>query len=294
MRNFIPNAISQKVGRQILKTSKHSPSILFGVGVVSMVGTVVTASRATLQLEDTLEEIEKKKATAKNLLGHNLENYTEESYKHDMVVLHSRGAMAVAKLYAPAIGLGVLSIVAFTSSHVILTKRNAALVAAYGALDKAFNEYRDRVEKKFGKEVENEIRYDLQDEKVKDEETGKIKTVKQPNGTSIYARFFDEYCPNWSPEGEYNRIFLQAAQNYANDLLLSRGHVFLNEIYDNLGMERSRAGAVVGWVLSDDGDNFIDFGIFDRNRDGARDFVNGREGSILLDFNVDGVIYDKI
>lgn len=296
MKNFIPNSITRKVGRQILTVRKHSPSVLFGVGVVSMVGTVVTASRATLELDNTLSEIEAKKDLAKDLLDKGLDSYDLEKYKHDMVVLHSRGAMAVAKLYAPAIGLGLLSIAAFTSSHVILTKRNAALAAAYATLDKAFGEYRQRVSKEFGEEKEREIRYDLKDEKVKDAETGKVKTVKQagPGGTSMYARFFDEYCKNWSKEPEYNLIFLKAQQAYANDLLISRGHVFLNEIYDSLGIDRSKAGAVVGWVVSDDGDNFIDFGIFDSNREGARDFVNGREGSILLDFNVDGVIYDKI
>jgi hypothetical protein len=63
-----------------------------------------------------------------------------------------------------------------------------------------------------------------------------------------------------------------------------------------LGIDRSKAGSVVGWVITKEGtgDNFIDFGVFDGDNPRARDFVNGREGSILLDFNVDGVIYDKI
>lgn len=41
-----------------------------------------------------------------------------------------------------------------------------------------------------------------------------------------------------------------------------------------------------------DNDNFIDFGVFDGDRPRARDFVNGYERSILLDFNVDGASAD--
>jgi hypothetical protein len=117
-----------------------------------------------------------------------------------------------------------------------------------------------------------------------------------PDDPSIYARFFDPTSPSWSKEPEYNLIFLKCQQNYANDLLKSRGHVFLNEVYDMLGMERSKAGAVVGWLLSKNGDtdNFVNFGVFDGREQVARDFVNGREGAILLDFSVDGVIYDGI
>jgi hypothetical protein len=133
-----------------------------------------------------------------------------------------------------------------------------------------------------------------------DENGKKIKSKKtievtDPNGVSQYARFFDESCVQWSKTPEYNLTFLNCQQNYANDLLHSRGHVFLNEVYDMLGIPRSQAGAVVGWVLGKDNDvGYIDFGIYDGNRMRARDFVNGYERSILLDFNVDGVIYDLI
>ena len=116
--------------------------------------------------------------------------------------------------------------------------------------------------------------------------------VDDPNGLSVYARFFDEGCEQWSKNPEYNLMFLRSQQNYYNDMLKSRGHVFLNEVYDALGIPRTQAGAVVGWMISDNGDNFIDFGVFDGDRPRARDFVNGYERSILLDFNVDGVIYD--
>jgi hypothetical protein len=111
----------------------------------------------------------------------------------------------------------------------------------------------------------------------------------------MYARFFDETCNDWKRNAEYNRAFLQCQQSYYNQMLQSRGHVFLNEVYDSLGIPRSQAGAAVGWILSKDGDNFVDFGIFDDlTNPHVRDFVNGHENSILLDFNVDGIIWDKI
>jgi hypothetical protein len=172
------------------------------------------------------------------------------------------------------------------------------LTAAYGALEKGFNEYRGRVIDKYGEEEDRDFRYGSEKVEVLDQETGKNKTVTRvgSDDPSIYARFFDPYSTSWSKEAEYNLLFLKCQQNYANDLLRSRGHVFLNEVYDLLGVPRSKAGAVVGWILSKNGetDNFINFGVFDGREQVARDFVNGREGAILLDFNVDGVIYDKI
>ena len=90
-----------------------------------------------------------------------------------------------------------------------------------------------------------------------------------------------------------NLFFLKAQQTNANVQLTVRGHVFLNEVYDMLGLPRTAAGAIVGWVRGN-GDDVIDFGIWDNN-DINSDFVNGYNRSkILLDFNVDGVIYDII
>ena len=88
-------------------------------------------------------------------------------------------------------------------------------------------------------------------------------------------------------------MFLKQQQSYANDLLKSRGHLFLNEVYDLLGIQRTKAGNIVGWIYDEKnpvGDNFVDFGIYDINRPKNRDFVNGYERTIILDFNVDGDI----
>lgn len=98
---------------------------------------------------------------------------------------------------------------------------------------------------------------------------------------------FDENSVCWSPTPEYNRVFLQCQQNYANDLLRARGHIFLNEIHDMLGVPRTGNGAVCGWI-----DNPVDFGIF--NQDGIKRDLLTDDGVIHLEFNVDGVIYDKI
>ena len=300
LMKYIPNAASLRVGRQLLLTQKHSPTILFAGGVVGVLATTVMASRATLKLEDTLADHASKLQIAKDLRASDNPDYSEADYRQDMTILYSRAVVDVTKLYAPAVLVGAASIIALTGSHKILTSRNAALTAAYAALDKGFREYRHRVVKEFGPEVDQRLRYDTEERAVTqvtpDGSKKEVKVLRAgPDNISIYARFFDDLCSSWSRTPEFNHLFLRCQQNYANDLLRSRGHIFLNEVYDMVGIERSKAGAVVGWVISKDGgDNYVDFGIFDGNNPRARDFVNGREGSILLDFNVDGVIYDKI
>lgn len=298
---MIPNGVSTKIGRTILHTQKGSPTILFAVGVVGVVATAVAASRATMHLSDTLEEARRDLELAEKTLVSETVEYTEMEYRKDVTVIYAKAAGQVVRLYGPSILIGVCSVAALTGSHRILVRRNLALTAAYSALDRGFREYRARVREVYGNDIDRYLRHGVERYEIetKDEAgIGKtdyaLRAPVVPNDYSIYARFFDPLCREWSPIPEYNRIFLHGRQNQANDLLTSRGHVFLNEVYDSLGIERAPFGQVVGWLKNGDGDGFIDFGIFYGERDKVRDFVNGREGSILLDFNVDGVIYDKI
>lgn len=291
----IKNALTSKLGRQILLTQKHSPTVLFAAGVVGVVTTAVLASRATLKLDEVLEDTQAKLELAKSLVH---VDYTDEDRKRDMVLIHAKSVMRVGKLYGPAVIVGVLSIAALTGSHVILTRRNGALTAAYVTLDQAFRKYRSRVVDEYGQDKDEEYRFGTIQKDVTTvgkDGVSKTKTVKvvDPNGYSMYAKFFDEYNKNWQKEAEYNMLFLRTQQQYANHMLHARGHVLLNDVYDSLGIERTKAGCIVGWVLGS-GDNFIDFGIFADDKERARAFVNGDERSIRLDFNVDGPIYQLL
>lgn len=292
--NIVPAAVSSKIARTTLLAQKSSPEVLLAAGIAGMIGSTVLACRATLKMDAVLEDTKEKLNTAKTLEH---EDYSEGDRQRDVSLIYYKTGIQIVRLYTPAIVLGGLSIYALTSSHSIMVKRAAALTAAYGALEKGFNDYRGRVIEKYGEEEDRNLRYGTQQVEIEDSKSKKKTVTRVGKDTpSIYSRFFDMSSPSWSKEPEYNMLFLQCQQNYANDKLHARGHVFLNEVYDMLGLERSKAGAVVGWVLSRNGetDNYIDFGVFDGKTQVARDFVNGLEGSILLDFNVDGVIYDKI
>lgn len=296
MKSF-SNTLSNIVGgSRALTLEEKAPHILFGLGVFGFGATVVTACRATLKLEEVIKRGQDDLDRV-HLVEAASNDYSDQDKAKDTVQIYVRTGAEVARMYAPAIMLGSASIACLTKSHDIMTKRNAALTAAYTAVNKAFNEYRARVVDKYGDDVDRELRYDTEEIEIVNEKTNKKKKVKRvsSNEPSMYARFFDNGSLSWSKDPEINYVFIRANQRYMNDLLISRGHVFLNEVYDQLGLKRSKAGSVVGWRLdpNHDGDNYIDFGLFDG--DGlVRDFVNGREGSILLDFNVDGVIFDKI
>ena len=296
---------AHKIGFQL---KKHSPEILAVAGTVGVVASTVMACKATTKLHDILEDSKNQVNQVHEVLENKsipAEKYSEEDGKKDIAVIYTQTTLKVVKLYAPAVILGALSLTSILTSNNILRKRNVALAAAYTAVDKGFKEYRANVIERFGKDLDRELRFNVKAKEIEEtvvNEKGEEETVKKvvneaAVGKSEYARFYDDGCKGWEKDPEYNLMYLRHVQDYLNDLLRTRGHVFLNEAYDQLGIPRTKAGAVVGWVYNEKdpvGDNYIDFGIYDPKDEKARDFVNGYERVILLDFNVDGYILDLI
>jgi hypothetical protein len=303
MKFRIPETVTRTVASTVLKAEQNSPTLLFGAGIVLGVATVVTASRSTLKLQGVLNDAKQDKADSNRLFLEHSEgarsDYPVTSHRQDMAHIYIRTAARVTKLYGPSLFLGIASVACLTQSHRILTSRNAALTAAYTAVDRAFREYRGRVSDELGEEREREIYYNVEkcDVDVDDGKGGtKKKKVKKAGGTSMYKRLFGPSNANWNPNAEYNLAFLRLVQNQLNDKLRAHGHLMLNDAYDALGMSRTPAGTQVGWLWQKGtGDNVVDFGIWTNSQmEGTLDFLIGFEDEILLDFNVDGPIWKSI
>ena len=276
------------IGRTSLVISKHAPTILTVAGTAGFIGTTVLASKATLKLEETMAE--EASLLVKVHEAQEEGKLSDKDAAHDKVVLYTRMATKLGKLYAPALILGAASIAALATGHGIMLKRNASLAAAYAAVDQAFKSYKKKVEAKFGKDAVLEAISVPTEELVVDGET--TESVLKYGDTSPYGVIFDETNHNWSADEDLSALHLKCQQQYANDILQTRGHIFLNEVYKMLGFPHTPAGAITGWVKGN-GDNFVDFNIHDGLFEGED--ANGRlVTKWALDFNVDGVMYDKI
>lgn len=281
--SHLPPSLAKPAFKSAIILRKHAPHILFGAGVVGAVTSTVMACKATLKLS---EDLPKMKQDLHNVRV-DVESLEEGEQKRAIAMVYGSNAAKVAKAYAPAFVVGSASIACLTGSHVTLTRRNTALMAAYTTVSQAYENYRQRVRDEHGEEKEIHTYHGVKDEGTKKEP----KLVVNPNKWSPYARFFDEGSRDFQKNAEVNRLFIQCQQNYANNRLQTEGFLFLNDVYESLGLERTSAGSVVGWVISKDGDNYVDFGILTAANSEA---IHGNEPRFLLDFNVDGVIYDKI
>jgi hypothetical protein len=290
-----------------MKLRKHSPEILVGVGIVGLVVGTVASTKAITKAEAIIDGMNNRLDHIKLVKENSSdEDYSKTDYQKDLVIVYTQTTVDVAKTVVPAVSLVIVSAACIIGGHRILQRRNMALLAAYKVLEKGFMNYRARVVEDYGEETDynyrNGIRVEKVEEKIKDPETGKTKKAIvekktfDPNAISKYAKYFDENSEYWSNNPEYNLVTLLHRQKYWNDMLHLKGHVFLNDVYVSLGIPKTQLGQQAGWVLSNEGDNFIDFGIFTdaKGRTNPRSFVNGNESIILLDFNVDGYILDCI
>lgn len=299
----IMKSVNGVASKTIMKLKKHSPEILVVAGIAGTVVSAVLACKATTKVAEILDETKGTLDTIHEGMktgAINGQEYTTEDGKKDTVVVYAQTGMKLARLYGPAIILGTLSITSILASNNILRKRNVALGAAYAAIDKSFKEYRGRVIERFGEQVDTELKYGIKAKKFEeievDPETGKEKKVKKtvmvadPNLQSDYAVYFDSKSRNYETNPDYNRMFLKAQQAFANDKLQTRGHLFLNEVLDDLDLPRTPAGQIVGWT-KDGPDGYVNFRIVEVERETE----DGRhEPALLLDFNVEGNIWEKM
>ena len=299
----IMKSVNGVASKAVMKLKKHSPEILVVAGIAGTVVSAVLACKATTKVAEILDKTKGTLDTIHEGMetgAINGQEYTTEDGKKDTVVVYAQTGMKLAKLYAPAIILGTLSITSILASNNILRKRNVALGAAYAAIDKSFKEYRGRVIERFGEQVDTELKYGIKaknfEEIEVDPENGKEKKVKKtvmvadPNLQSDYAVYFDSKSRNYETNPDYNRMFLKAQQAFANDKLQTRGHLFLNEVLDDLDLPRTPAGQIVGWT-KDGPDGYVNFRIVEVERETE----DGRhEPALLLDFNVEGNIWEKM
>ena len=305
-KNEIVKKASSALGKVNIKLRKHIPELLIAAGVVGTVVSTVLACKATTKLSTILDE---SKGNIETI--HKCENdkemeerYSQEDAKKDLAIVYIQTGVKIAKLYAPAVVLGTISIAGIVASNNILRKRNVALAAAYATVDKSFKEYRSRVVERFGADVDKELRYNIKakkiEEMIKDPESGKEKKSKTTVNVAAptvddYARFFDKTCRHYEENMNYNLMLLRSQQQLANDKLVADGFLFLSDVYDMLGITRTKMSQSVGWIYKPDGnsngDNFVDFGVMVVKRE-TED--GGYEDAILMNFNVDGPILDLI
>lgn len=291
MKVAVPDILKPVAG----KLMKNAPHICLGLGAAMVVGGTVMACRATMKAEDALLEKEEAESAAAIDLD-------DESYEAERKAILAKTAGKIAKAYAPAVAVEAGGLGLIFAGHKILAGRFAAATAAYAAMDAAFKKYRERVVDAEGEDADRGYLYGVKTESVETvtttksgKEKRKVEKVEfiDPDGLSLYARIFDDGNPNWTNDPVYNLSFLRDVQNVGNRIFEQQGFLLLNDVYKMLGFEPTSYGCIVGWYKGV-GDGFVDFGIYDARNARARDFVNGNEKCVWLDFNVDGVVYDMI
>jgi hypothetical protein len=292
--------LAQKLtGRPMLHLKKHSPEILLAVGLVGVAATMYLVAKESMEakkiLDNRLEQIEGlKKLVGTDHDGESLP-YTEEEHAKDILTLNVQTAINVAQVYAPALALGVFSATCILASHNIIHQRNVALGAAYKCLQETLDKYKAQVER--GATAIDGVNQIMLGDADRVDATKANLGLEGIGGFSQYSRIFNkESSPQWNAVPIYTRQFLVAQNQYLNSILYARGHLFLNEVYDALGLERSKEGAIVGWVVDKGKDKrpWVDFGFYMTDDYWENHEAYGLGSDVPLDFNVDGVIFDLI
>lgn len=286
-----------------LTVRKHSPEILMVAGVIGTVAGAVMACKETLELEDVLDECKQEKMDLEEQYAM-CEQYSEDALKKDQVKLTIKQVAKIVKLYAPSVIMEATSIGVIFASNDIMRKRNASMAAAYATLNSMYKRYRQNVIESYGEEVDKDMRFGVKHEKVTeiDEDGNKVKIdarIIDLDNTALaisdYSRFFQMGCKGFdASSGRYNLLYLKGIQAMFNNKLIADGYVMLNDVYRELGFDTIPEGWSIGWVYDEAnpiGDNYIDFGLYEARNKNQR-AVNDWEPVILMDFNVDGNLYE--
>lgn len=297
---LLPNSATRLASRSLLKINKSSPTLLVVAGVVGLGATAIMAARASGAAQPVIDQHKKDRAEIGYISKHATKSVRYDQQKQ-VVQLYRRTSLGLAKVYGPTIAVGTISAASVLYGHKILRGRHIATVAAYSGLMDQFNGYRERVAQTLGEKAERDIYNGAHGEWVEDpNHKGEYKLEPKygelSTDYSYFRPWFDEVNVHHNNDPANNYMFLTGAQNHMNDILALRGHVFLNDVLDNLRMPRCREGAVMGWLYdSKTGDGHIDFGFMTGTDPDTVAFRDKLTPDVRLNFNIDDKpIWDQI
>lgn len=296
-------------GNSLLFAKAHAPEMLVGGGIIGYGATVYSACKATVKTRDILDSRDE---VIEYATGH---DFPEEVKAEKIKDANAIARRAIIKAYIPAATMGLCSTAMVLGGYRMINGRLVATAAAYKALETGFDRYRGNVIDEFGKDVDWRMLNGIRKEDLeKAEEEREINRAieadnrrkrlkhkkKRTAHQEYYSRIFDQYSDRWQRKWTPDLViqYLRRKQREANDILKIRKHLFVNEVYDLLGLERSAEGQVVGWIITKNNpDSYVDFGLDDIPEDKLREILSAERNediSIRLHFNPDGLIYNLI
>lgn len=286
------------------RISKHAPTILSVTASAGVIATGYLAWKAGTRFEDVEgRDWVRRKECLRNADMIPDEDVPKIERKNRILFI-----LDTVRTVTPAAIVGAATITMIYFSNSISRKRLAAMGAAYATLQTAFDGYKRTMVEALGKESVDKILKPklpnvgksaeeiLASDNKSDAANVSDAVVNSLKALSPYARVIaEESSTCWDPNEDYTSQNLAAVQLWANRRLERKGHLFLNEVFDQLGLSRTREGAVVGWLKNGDGDNYVSFGDFDASiyRVPSDDYTRV-DSNFIVDFNVDGVIWDRI
>lgn len=288
----------------VARVSKHAPTILSITASAGVIATGYLAWKAGTRFEDVEgRDWDRRKECLRNADTIPDEDVPKIERKNRILFI-----LDTVRTVTPAAIVGAATITMIYFSNSISKKRLAAMGAAYATLQTAFDGYKRTMVEALGKESVEKILKPklpnvgksaeeiLSSDNKSDAANVSDAVVNSLKDLSPYARIIaEESSTCWDPNEDYTCQNLASVQLWANRRLERKGHLFLNEVFDQLGLSRTREGAVVGWLKNGEGDGYVSFGDFDASiyRVPSDDYTRV-DSNFIVDFNVDGVIWDKI
>lgn len=240
---------------------KHSAEILIGIGIASGIASTVFAVRGTTKAVKLIEKEEAEKANRLTPM---------ETFK------------ATWSCYIWSALFCAMSVTCVISGTSVNLRRNAALVTACKLSETALSEYRNKVVSEIGEKADKDIRSAIAKDKIENNPL----PAAQSNIVHVAAKG-DVWC--FEPlTGRYFRSNIDTIEKAAivvNNRMISNGYASLNDFFENIGLELSDVGDLLGWSS--------DNGIFKINYTSRIAHIeNDDEPCVVLDYYESPPVYD--
>lgn len=223
---------------------QNSPTILTGMAVAGLVGTVIFTGRGTIQAVRILDEEKARREVLQVVDGPvDYSDCVENPKDPDISIEPS--AFETLKLtwrcYVPAALMGTVTIACLIFAYKVNMRRNAVLAALYSGSTKALEEYKDKVKEIVGEKKAEKVQEELDQDALTKTPVDESWVIRTGLGDTLC---FDQLSGRYF-KSDIEK--LRQAQNDFNQCILGDMCLSLNDLYGFMGLDSIWLGDDIGW-----------------------------------------------